>query len=502
MDISYLRHDMNLNDEFYTAEQEYYNSISPKISELSNKFDRLLLDSPYRTELEKVLGHQSFVMMEVGAMGYDGRLAPILNEEYELTDRYNRLCANATVIWEDGRLSASAMSKYSLSSDRDVRKRASLAISDSWENRRSEIEEIYSKLIKLRNNRALLLGLDNFSLLSFNTMCRIGYDQEDVANFRNEVKKYIVPIWQKFEERRANRLGLSKLYSYDKGVFFKEGNPKPLGEGKFCLEMSRKMYHGISKEAGEFIDTVLDNHMYDVEPRDGKNGCAYMYYLNKYKTPFIFASFNGTKYDPYIMCHEGGHAFQSYMKRNEKIRERCGYTYEAAETHAMTMEFFAYPYMELFFGDKADNYRTFHIEDAIRLILSECLQDEFQQLVYENPDLTNDERNKLWLRLDKEYFPKKDYGDDKNLSDGCGWQRIPHVIIWPFYAIDYALAEVCALEYYEWMSRNHDKAWESYLNFCNNTGVENFHELIKNAGLPDPFKPGTLPKLSNWLLNL
>jgi M3 family oligoendopeptidase len=502
MDISYLRHDMNLNDNFYSDEQDYYNSISSKISELSNKFDKLLLDSPYRDELEKILGHQSFVMMEVGAMGYDSRLAPITSKEYELTNRYNRLCANATVTWEGKEISRSAMGQYSRSSDRDTRKTASLAISDSCEKQREEIEEIYSSLIELRNERAKILGIKNFSLLSFNTMCRIGYDQKDVAVFRDEVKKYIVPVWQEFEKRRAKRLGLSKLYSYDSGIFFKEGNPKPLGDSKFCLEMARQMYHGISKEAGEFIDALIDNHMYDVEDREGKNKCAYMYYLHKYKSPFILASFNGTQYDPYIMCHEGGHAFQSYMKRNEEIRDRCGYTYEAAETHAMTMEFFAHPYMELFFGDRAKDYRTFHLEDAIRLILSECLQDEFQQLVYENPEMTNEERNKLWLRLDSEYFPGKSYGDDKNLLEGCGWQRIPHVIIWPFYAIDYALAEICALEYYEWMNRNHDEAWESYLSFCMDTGIKDYHTLIKNAGLPDPFEPGTLPKLANWLLTL
>jgi M3 family oligoendopeptidase len=242
--------------------------------------------------------------------------------------------------------------------------------------------------------------------------------------------------------------------------------------------------------------------MYDVEARDGKNNCAYMYYLGKYKSPFILASFNGTKYDPYIMCHEGGHAFQSYMKRNERIRERCGYTYEAAETHAMTMEFFAYPYMELFFGDRANDYRTFHLEDAVRLILSECLQDEFQQLVYENPDMTPDERNRLWLKLDGEYFPGKDYGKNKNLAEGCGWQRIGHVINWPFYAIDYALAEVCALEYYEWVQRDREAAWKSYLKFCEDTGVYNFHELIKKAGLPDLFESVTLARLGHWLMSL
>lgn len=157
--------------------------------------------------------------------------------------------------------------------------------------------------------------------------------------------------------------------------------------------------HRLSPETAEFIAFLLGNGLYDVEVRDGKRSGGYMMPLEKYRVPFIFANFDGTSENAYIMCHEGGHAFQAYLKRDEKIRERCRYTSEAAETHSMSMEFFTWPYMELFFGDRAEDYRRMHLENALFLIDRECLQDEFEQLVYEQPDMPPQARNRLRRRL-------------------------------------------------------------------------------------------------------
>ncbi len=221
--------------------------------------------------------------------------------------------------------------------------------------------------------------------------------------------------------------------------------------------------------------------------------------FEKYRAPFIFANFDGTIENAYIMCHEGGHAFQGYLKRDEEIREHCRNTSEMAETHAMAMEFFAMPYMELFFGERAGDYRAMHLEDAVRLIINQCLQDEFQQLVYESPDMTAAECNRLWARLDREYFPDKDYDGNVNLREGRGWQRIPHIYHWPFYAIDYALAEICALGYYRWMQEDKAASWESYLRLCRESGTMDFPDLVESAGLGSPFEEETMIRLADWM---
>lgn len=499
MELCYVRHDMDVNDSFYAKEQEYYDEIGPKIADLSNRFEREMLNSPFRDYLEKHIGHQAFAMMEAQQQGYQSGLIELVQEENSLLSQYNQMTSTAVVMWNGSPRKRSLMVSETQSGDRSIRKRACLALSDSWEEQREELEDIYDRLVKNRDEQAKRLRFRNYVELSYYRMNRIGYDSKDVSFFREQVKKHLVPILAQLEERRRKRIGLEHLYVYDSGISFLEGNPIPLYDTQGCLEATRRMYTRMSPETSEFIGFMLDNGLYDVDIREGKRGGGYMTFFEKYRAPFIMANFDGTIENAYIMCHEGGHAFQGYLKRNEEIRAKCQITSEAAETHAMAMEFFAYPYMEQFFGERAEDYRTMHLEDAIRLIARECEQDEFQQFVYEKPDMTKEERNTLWAGLEKAYFPYKDFDGDRNLESGCGWQRIPHMYQWPFYAVDYALAEICALEYFHWMQEDRESAWKSYLSFCRNTGTESFQELIEHAGMDNPFREGTVEKLVNWL---
>jgi M3 family oligoendopeptidase len=499
MDICYVRNSMNLNDPFYASEQEYYNEISPKLSDLACRFNRLLLSSPRRDYFENVLGIQAITLMETGLLCYDERLIDLSRDENALISRYNLLTANATALWQGASVNRNHMSSYTQSPDREIRKQAAAAISASWESQRPELEELYADLVSNRDKQAKALGYSSFVDMSYYRMSRIGYGAEDVAAFRDAVKKYIVPVHVQLEEKRKNRLHLDHLHYYDGGIFFENGNPLPLGGTAECLAATREMYHRLSPETAEFIDCLLDNQLYDVELRDGKKRGGYMTGFESIRLPFIFANFDGTSENAYIMCHEGGHAFQYYLKRDDEIREHCWLTSEAAETHAMTMELFTYPYMELFFGDRAGDYRTQHLANTLWRIAYQCEQDEFQQKVYEQPDMTNEERNALWAKLEQEYFPTKDVSGDKNLSDGCGWQRIPHAYMWPFYAIDYGLAQVAALGFYRMYQEDSSFAWENYLRFCRNTGESSFPELIEQAGLGNLFSEETIASLADWL---
>lgn len=188
--------------------------------------------------------------------------------------------------------------------------------------------------MKNRDRQAKALGFASFVELSYLRMNRIGYTPEDVRRFREQVKAQLVPVAAALNERRRQRLGLEHLYPYDGGIFFPEGNPVPLGDEQFCLRMTRRMYGELSPETTAYIDFLMDNGLYDVTMRDGKLSGGYCTQLEAYRAPFIFANFDGTSENAYIMTHEGGHGFYFYLKRDEAIRERGWYTPEMAETHA------------------------------------------------------------------------------------------------------------------------------------------------------------------------
>ncbi|MGM9624962.1 MAG: M3 family oligoendopeptidase [Eubacteriales bacterium] len=500
IDLCYVRYGMNVNDPFYAEEQRYYDEIGPKIGELSNRYYRLLVESPLSGCFENLMGPFAFSLICSSVNDYDDSLIALEQEENALISRYNQLVSNGTAEYNGRQVSRSSLVPEQQSADRDVRRAVYKAVSASWDAQRDELETIYDRLVTLRDRQAKALGYDSYVELSYRRMNRIGYTPKDVARFREQVKKDLVHVAAELHERRRVRLGLDQLYPYDGGISFSEGNPIPLGGEAFCLDMTKEMFCRISPETGAYINFMMDNGLYDVTPRAGKQSGGYCAQFEAYRTPFIFANFDGTSENAYIMSHEGGHGFYFYLKRNEEIRERGWYTSEMAETHAMSMEFFAAPHMELFFGERAEDYRKMHLEGAVSRILYQCQQDEFQQIIYENPQLSKAGRNDVWKRLEQEYFPFRKYPDDENPSRiGTGWQRIPHTFLWPFYAIDYALAQVCALQYYRWMCEDSDGAWQSYLTFCRASGNMNFPEAVEAAGLESPFAEAGLKNLMIWL---
>lgn len=158
IDLCYIRHDMNINDPFYAAEQSYYDEIGPRLSDLSSQLDRLIVTSPYRADMEAVVGSLAKTMMEEGLRSFDSRLIPLAQEENELRSQHNQLTSNTAVLWEGEQIKRTLMISLTQSSDRETRKRAPLAVSDSWEAQRSELENLYARLVDNRRRQAEVLG--------------------------------------------------------------------------------------------------------------------------------------------------------------------------------------------------------------------------------------------------------------------------------------------------------------------------------------------------------
>ena len=151
--------------------------------------------------------------------------------------------------------------------------------------------------------------------------------------------------------------------------------------------------------------------------------------------------------------------------------------------------------MELLFGERGEDYRRMHFESFIQFIPYGCTVDEFQHVVYENPELTPQERKAAWARLEKEYKPHLDYGEDRFFAEGGFWQKQHHIFDLPFYYIDYCLASICALEFKVQMDEDFEDAWKRYLKLCRLGAKLPYAELLCAAGLKTPFEEGCIPEL-------
>lgn len=499
MTMAHIRHDVNTADEFYSAEQDYYDEESPRYSNMVIKYEKLLYESPYRSVLEDKIGPVAFKNMELSQKSMQEKLIPLVQEENALTTAYEKIPASAEFDWDGEKVNISRLKAYLKNPDRSIRRKAWEKFSAFFQLHEEELDDIYDKLVKNRTRQAKELGYENYVELGYYRMNRNCYTREQVEAFREQVKKDFVPFVEKLHDRRRERLGLDKLSFIDEGVYFREGNPNPVGTPEEILEAGQRMYSQLSAETKEFFDFMMENELFDVLGRNNKRVGGYMTYLPVYKSPFIFANFNGTSADVDVITHECGHAFQGYLSGTDEIREHGDITMETAECHSMSMEFFTEQWMDWFFGDKADAYREMHFEDSMMFIPYGCMVDEFQHIVYANPDMTPDQRKEAWSRLEKEYKPHLDYEGDDFFGKGGYWQQQHHIYSYPFYYIDYVIAQTVAFEYKLWMDEDFQAAWKSYLKLCRLSAADFFNNMIQEVGLKIPFEEGCLKEMAGKL---
>lgn len=495
MELAMIRHDIDTTDEFYEKESDFYDEVTPIINQYENEYGQVLYDSPYREYLESKIGRVTFKNIEIANKAFDEKIIPLMQEENALSSRYSKLIATAKIPFEGEIYNLSLMKKFQTSPDREVRRKAWKAVSDYFLSVTDEIDEIYDKMVKNRTEQARQLGYENYVELGYYRMNRNCYDKEMVENFRKQVKEYFVPFANKLHEQRRARIGVDKLSYIDTDVYFTNGNPAPTGTPEEILAAGQKMYGELSPQTKEFFDFMMENELFDVLGRKTKRQGGYMTYIPNFKSPFIFANFNGTSGDVDVITHECGHAFQGYIVRDEEIREFADITMETAEIHSMSMEYFTYNWMDLFFGDRKEDYLKMHLEDSSAFVPYGCMVDEFQHIVYENPDMTPAERKAAWAGLEKVYRPHMDYEEDPFFGKGGFWQRQPHIFGSPFYYIDYCLASVCAMQFKAMMDEDFGKAWENYYKLCKLSARDFFTNVIMEAGLKNPFEDGCIKNL-------
>jgi M3 family oligoendopeptidase len=490
--LVHVRHTIDTSDEFYEKENDYIDENSPVYSGLVTEFYRSLSNSKFRNELEQKWGKLLFDVAELQLKTFKPEILEDMQKENKLSSEYTKLLASAKIMFEGEERNLSQMAPFSQSTDRAMRKKAQEATSAFFVEHEAKIDEIYDGLVKIRTTIAKKLGFNNYVELGYARLTRTDYNAEDVKNYRDQVYRELVPLATELRKRQAKRIGVEEMKYYDESLSFLSGNPTPKGEEAYLIENAKKMYSELSKETEEFFNFMVDKNLLDLSSKKGKAGGGYCTYFPEFKSPFIFSNFNGTSHDVDVLTHEAGHAFQVYSSRGFQVPEYIWPTLEACEIHSMSMEFFAWPWMNLFFKEDEAKYKFSHLAESLLFIPYGVTVDEFQHFVYENPEATPAERKAKWREIEQKYLPHRDYEDNDFLARGGYWFRQSHIFGSPFYYIDYTLAQVCAFQYWIKDQENHETAWNSYVKLCQAGGSKSFLNLVELAGLKNPFVDGTI----------
>jgi M3 family oligoendopeptidase len=501
--LGQIRHTIDTRDTFYDGENQFYDENAPVFEALVHEFYKKMITSHYRQELEEKWGKQLFTIADLVIKTFQPSVLSLLQEENKLASEYVKIKAGAQIEFKGKTYNLSSIQPIEIDPDRATRKAAAEAKWQFFSNNAERVEQIFHESVQKRHVIAKELGFKNFVELGYARMMRSDYNPQMVANYRKQIESFIVPITTKLYERQRLRLGLDAIKYYDEDYKFPSGNPKPKGSPAEILKGADQMYAELSQDTNRFFQFMRDNELMDLEAKDGKATGGYCTYIGKYKAPYIFSNFNGTSGDIDVLTHEAGHAFQVYSSRNIGIHEYQWPTYEACEIHSMSMEFFTWPWMRLFFKEDAKKYQFAHLSNALLFLPYGVAVDEFQHFVYENPETTPSVRNQKWREIERKYLPNRDYDGNVFLENGGFWQKQSHIFSSPFYYIDYTLAQICAFQFWKKDHENHKKAWEDYVRLCKVGGKYSFLHLVKLAHLRSPFEDGCVESVVNeitaWL---
>ena len=500
--IIYVRYSCDTKNPVYKKAQDRVDELSPIVSNYGNMFSKILAKASYRPELEKKLGSYYFQMIDASLKSFDEKIIPELIQENKLVSEYDALLGGAEVEFRGETLNLTQLGKYTQDVDRATRKEAAQAM-DKWVGEHEEhFARIYDELVHVRDTMAKKLGYENFVDLGYLRLGRLDYTSKDVKAYREQIAEVVVPVCDKLYKKQMKELGIKNPQYYDYNLKFKSGNPLPAGDTKYLVNVAHEMYSDLGPESKEFFEFMMDHNLMDLEARKGKAPGGYCTQFPLYKAPFIFSNFNGTDTDVNVLCHEGGHALQAYLSFAIKIPEYQNPTLEACEIHSMSMEFFAWPYADKFFGKDAEKYKYLHLADAIEFLPYGITVDEFQHWVYEHPNASHEERCAYWKTLEQKYTPHKKFDDTPTYAKGTIWLRQSHIFGVPFYYIDYTLAQVCAFQFFVEMRKNHEKTWKKYIKLCKFGGQAAFVGLLKHNHLRNPFDQGNVAKVIKPLVKI
>jgi len=488
-----LRFDQDTTDPQYKEDRDYADALMPEAMALEVALKRRLLEEPDRDTLIDEVGAHAVRLWETDVTTFNPAIKADLEREAKISARYTELLASAKIEIDDKIVNLAGLGPYAQSLDRSVRHQAATLRWAFFEANAPALDEIYDELVKLRHGMAEKLGYSSFTALGYRRMRRVDYGPEDVARYRDQVVEHVVPLVQRIMAAKAARFGYDAVRAWDEPIDDPAGNPGPAGDHDFLVGAAQSLFDDIDSRLAAFYSVMRKGDFLDLKNRPSKAGGGFCTSFPAVGVPYIFANFNGTDHDVTVFTHEMGHAFQNWQSRHLPVIDYLWPTSESAEINSMGLEVLTYPGIGRLVGDDAaERFRQTHMLGVLRFLPYGVCVDHFQHEVYENPTATPAERHAMWKKLERRYMPWRDYGDLAYPAKGAFWQSQLHVYLYPFYYIDYTLAQCCALQIWVKSRQDYAASFEQYLGLCNRGGSAPFQTLVRDAGLVSPFAAGAL----------
>lgn len=414
---------------------------------------------------------------------------PLQQELSRLNNQYNKICGGMTVEWDGEQIPLPRLNPFLQSPDREIREKAWRLQFQPYIDKRDELADIFDRQLELRQQIARNAGFANYRDYVFEDKYRYDYTPEDCARFHDAVEQTFVPAVARRHEIRKREMGFDSVRPWDLGSD-PQGRPplKPYDEIDDMTATAQQIFAKVAPVLGEQFGTMREEGLLDLDSRKGKRPGGFCTSFPYRKRPFIFMNSSGVATDVRTLLHESGHAFHGFatLEALPFIHQRR-YGSEMAEVASMSMELLASPYLRKRDGgyyEDADYARSRieHLEGIISLLTWVATVDAFQQWLYTDESATDrDARDAKWQEIWARFDPNTDWSGLEP-QRVARWYKQLHIFLYPFYYIEYALAQLGALQVWRNALDDQAKAVEDYRAALALGGSKPLPELYGAAG--------------------
>lgn len=476
--------------------------IQPQIQPMSDALNKKLVNSPLLNELEKEKYHTYLRGVRKSIELFREENIPLQAELAVLQQQFGQITGAMMVTVNGEEYTLQQAAKFLENPDRKLREDVYRKMQDRRLQDKEKLDELYDKLVELRNQEAKNAGFENYRDYRFKELGRFDYTKEDCYQFHAAVKQHVLPLVNEIYKKKQQQLGLDTLYPWDLDAQPEGQEPlRPFKTGEELLQKSIDCFNELRPFFGQCLQKMKELQHLDLESRKGKAPGGYNCPLAESGAPFIFMNAAGQMHDVTTMVHEGGHAVHSFLAHPLSLNGFKEYPMEIAEVASMAMELFSMDHWDHFFDNADDLKRAkeHQLERVISIFPWIAVIDKFQHWVYEHPVHTHEERTAAWSVVLEEFQDDVvDYGGLENYRSNA-WQRQLHLFEVPFYYIEYGIAQLGAIGMWKQYKANPQQALDNYCNALALGATKTLPELYKTAGLEFDFSPEKIKGLMEFV---
>jgi oligoendopeptidase F len=497
--IAYNAYSTDTASEAKEAAQVRFSSeIEPQMHEQHVGLSRRLLDLGYEPANTETLLRSFRNQLEI----FREENVPLVGDEERLNTQYNKITGGMTVEWEGKEIPLPRLQPYLLSPDRAVRERAWRLGTQPYIDQHDALADIFDQQYVLRQQMAKNAGFANYRDYMHRAKDRFDYTPEDCERFHAAVEQTVVPAVARRLERRRQQMGLDTLRPWDTAVD-PEGRPplKPFDEVGTLIGQAETIFDRVDPTLGGYFKTMADEHLLDLDSRKGKAPGGYCIDYPYRGRPFIFMNAVGVAGDVDTLLHEAGHAFHVFEAGSIPLYWQRHTGSEMAEVASMSMELLTAPYLAKDDGGyyaqaDARRARVEHLEGVLQALPHIASVDAFQHWLYTSGEgHDRAARDAAWLRIRARFERGVDWSG-LEAERVARWYRQLHIFLYPFYYIEYGIAQVGALQVWRNSLADHAGALAAYRNALALGGTRPLPELFAAAGAALVFDAATMGSLA------